>query len=229
MAAEAPAPERRDRRGPVRLFGLLSWYDEQPWYLAEAAASLAAVCDRVIAVDGAYVGLPDGGPRSPIGQVDAITSSCSGSALTLTWPGRVWPSEVAKRAYMFDVARQEAADAEAWVLVLDADELLVFAEAHLRAALEQVVCGVAVVKAVTVRDLTYVHELRRLFRLTAGLTVAGHHAEYVDGGRRLAGNEPARLEPAADLTSMATIVHRQGVRTAERDEQRRAERASSAE
>jgi hypothetical protein len=45
--------------GTPKIWGLLSWYDESPSWLAEAVASFAPMLDGLIAVDGAYALYPD--------------------------------------------------------------------------------------------------------------------------------------------------------------------------
>lgn len=199
------------------LVGLLSFYDEQPWYLGECVESLARTVDHLVVVDGAYKRWPDAYSSSPVSQIEAVREAASGVPHTLFVPSRVWESEIAKRSFMFELGRQAEAD---WLLVVDADERVAGASGRLRRELAATSHDVAEVRFRTVRELVYEERMRRLFRSLPDLTVRGHHGTYVAGGVQLWGN--GELAPAFDATGLLTIEHHCGMRTAARERARHA-------
>lgn len=220
MAAQA-APLRLPPRGDLtRLTGLLSFYDEEPWYLTECVASLAATVDHLVVVDGRYRRYPRSLPRSPREQLQAVRSAAAGVPLTLHVPDEPYPNEIAKRRFMFELAREVSPGG--WLLVVDADERVVGVSRHLRRRLAETSRDAAEVRFWTVRDLVYQESMRRLFRSLPDLTVKGRHCRYVAGGRRLWGD--GELVPAFDATKLLAIEHRCGIRTRHREEARRRSR-----
>ena len=115
----------------MRVIGLLNWFDENPAWLAECAASASKLCDHVIAVDGPYAGFPGAlkKPSSGSDQVDAITHTAAGLGMgcTIYSPRQVWwgpdGGEVAKRDFMFKLG-MTFAEPDDWFLRIDADEIL---------------------------------------------------------------------------------------------------------
>lgn len=112
----------------MRIVGLLSWYDEDPAWLAECVSSAARLCDHLIAVDGPYALFP-GSTRKPFSgseQGDVIARTCAGAGIGCTihasrqtW----WGGEVEKRDFMFRVGSTITTPRD-WYLRIDADEAL---------------------------------------------------------------------------------------------------------
>lgn len=115
--------------------GALAWWDEPPEDLAACVASMANLCDRVVAVDGAYVMTPGGKAVSPQEQVRAIEEAALAADIDcVVWaPKRLWPGQVAKRCYMLRVA----ASGSDWVMNLDADHRIVCDREAVRGVLEE--------------------------------------------------------------------------------------------
>jgi hypothetical protein len=177
--------------------GLLSWYDEDPGWLYESVSSALALCDRVVALDGAYALFPEGKPHSPPEQVAAIERAGG----TVYQPETVWAgNQVEKRTHLFQL---EAAE---WFFVFDADELVVRVPGDARRRLERTQADVAVY---TLGGDRY-H--RGLFRGLPNLRVEGRHDHYLaekDGETvHLRGDaDRYRLEPFLSLTDLR-VQHR---------------------
>ena len=124
----------------MQIVALLSWYDEQPKHLATCILSLArAGVSHVVALDGAYALYPEGQRHSPAEQHLAIQAACgeAGMGLTLHAPADVWQgNEVEKRQALFDIGVAVAKDAD-WLLVVDADEVVVEVPDDLHERLER--------------------------------------------------------------------------------------------
>src|SRR6266498_603798 len=69
----APSGSGVVRGEVVRIYGLLSWYDERQDWLAAAVTSAAKLCDGIIAVDGAYALFPDSLRHPTSGAEQAAT------------------------------------------------------------------------------------------------------------------------------------------------------------
>lgn len=106
----------------MRLTASLSFYDEPPGWLTAYVESLTLLgIEQLVAVDGAYALYPNGQPTSPPEQGEAIREACAGLRIRLDLhePEEVWASESAKRQKLIDLADGD------WLLVMDADELIV--------------------------------------------------------------------------------------------------------
>jgi hypothetical protein len=112
----------------VKVIGLLSWYEEPASWLAECVASMAGLCDHLVAVDGPYARFP-GATRKPSSgseQADTIARTSAGAGIGCTihvarqpW----WGNEVEKRSFMFDLAMVIAEPGVDWLVRIDADEV----------------------------------------------------------------------------------------------------------
>lgn len=112
---------------------MLAWFNETPAELDRAVTSLAAVADRVIAVDGGWNYYPGAAPSSPPEQADAIRSAARNIGIQADiHPGRAWSGQVEKRNHML----QLAADGSDWVMPLDADWVIRGDREQVRAELE---------------------------------------------------------------------------------------------
>lgn len=111
----------------TRVIGILSWWDESPTWLAATIASMARVCDHIVAVDGRYAHYQDRRLRSGAEQHDAIVETARGCGvgLTLHTGNHVWSTEMAKRTHCFRLASLEAETFRDWMFILDGDEVLV--------------------------------------------------------------------------------------------------------
>lgn len=184
---------------------LLSWYEEQPEWLYELVSSVAGVCDRVVAVDGAYALYPDARARSGPDQADAILFGAAeqGLGVTVHQPRTPWVgNEVEKRRY----AHRLAAGAD-WLLVLDGDERVIERPDDLLERLQVTGC----------RSATFTHRFsdrpdgctRKLWRMP--VTIGGWHFEYLDeDGKDL--ND----EEALPLDGLLVVEHRKSDRPAGR-------------
>jgi hypothetical protein len=169
----------------MRLVGLLSWFDENPAWLAEVVASLAGTVDHIVAVDGSYALYPEARGSSGSEQADAVTSTAQGARMGVTLHVPQWPwvgNEVEKRTAMFALGHLIAAPGEDWLAVVDADEVWTHA-AGLRDALARTDLDVAEV-LVYERVAQGEHELnrtmiRKCFRAQPdGIRLVGTHSHY---------------------------------------------------
>lgn len=112
----------------MRLFALLSYYDEPVSWLAATVASLSRIgVDHLIAVDGAYIHYPTAKPCSPIEQADAVIRAADavGIGCTLVRPNQLMWTEQEKRDHCFRVLETLATPMRDWVTIIDADEVIV--------------------------------------------------------------------------------------------------------
>jgi len=118
-----------------KVWGLLSWYDESPSWLAEAVSSFAPTLDGLIAVDGAYGHFPDARASSERVQAETImaTANALGLPVTIHRPAQPWMGdEVEKRDAMMRLANAHADAFTDWLWVFDADCVLTEYTADLR-------------------------------------------------------------------------------------------------
>lgn len=201
----------------MRLVCLLSWFDEQPATLLRLIASLPiAHVTHLVALDGRYQLYPCDYDQSPPDQAAAIREACLHARIgcTIETPdGPYTNNEVEKRTRLFQLA-ETVTTPDSWYLVMDADESVLTAPADLLARL-----------ATTEHDAgetTYIQrggelDLRKLFRASRGLHVAGNHYTYLTAdGRKLWGQTPTGpMEPA--LHSGLEVTHHFSERTVLRD------------
>jgi len=215
----------------MRIVGLLSWYEENPAWLAEMIASLpSAGISHLIALDGAYALYPGAAPRSDSSNVEAIQAACTAVGLTYSihQPVEVWEgNEVEKRSALFELAEQVTTE-EDWYFVMDADETITSVPSNFRTRLARTRLDVAMVTfyeppqedsgpAIDFRwQRKQRYPIRVLFRAVRGLRVVQNHWTYVTpDGRRLWGQNKRTLEPALDCTDLE-IFHRSNLRHEER-------------
>lgn len=229
------------------IVGALSWFDEAPTWLAYCVASAAKLCDHLVAVDGAYAVFPRR-PRGSSGaaQHEAIirTAEAAGMGVTLHVPSGPWMgNEVEKRDFMMREACRLAEPGEDWLLVIDADEVVLEAPPKelVLAELAEAELPVAAVGYVQRHDhyawqpigeeewpeeklvvdcaspSISAGRTRRLFRVDETLRVEGTHYHYrIDGERGPVDlwQVPGASE-AADLTRVV-LEHRHEFRDPER-------------
>jgi len=195
----------------MRVVGLLSWYEEPAPWLAATVASLAQLCDHVIAADGPYAQFP-GALRKPASgseQADTIAHTAEGAGIGCTihvprspW----WGGEVEKRDWMFRAAELVTTEAD-WLLVIDADEVLTQVPPDTRSLLEASDKDVAELR-IWDRDGSEVLD-RRLLRAVRGLKVEGaHYVWTTPDGKVLRGNQTLQeLAPAEPLWDVR-VEHR---------------------
>lgn len=168
----------------MRIIACLVWYDEKASFLAELVASLGkGGIDHIVAVDGAYAIYPDAKGNSGSEQADVIASTALGAGMGVTMhqPRRLdpwWGNEVEKRTALFTLAHHVAEPGVDWLLVADADEILLTGINRIK------------LEAVTDPVVEFTIEerggkqfpMRKLFRAhERGITVQGYHARYLDG------------------------------------------------
>lgn len=203
----------------MKVAACLSWYDENPNWLAATVTSLADACDTVIAVDGAYFGFPGGllRPASGPEQVEAITatSNAAGLEVLVHQPTEPWAGQVEKRTYICRLAELVEAD---WLVVIDADETLVANDLRkdLVNSIDDVL-SVLVLESEAVAGYSTRTPHHRLFR-NIGLRYERNHSRIVDSdGRVLSGRGAV---PAGE--SSALIEHRgRAGRYSDREQRRR--------
>jgi hypothetical protein len=205
----------------VRIFALLSWYDEEPEHLKRCVKSLAGFADVLVALDGAYATFPDAKPASSFVQRWALTDAVyeSGLSYKTTEPYHPWESEVQKRATLFELGRRAGATPDDWFLIIDADMSLAEFKPEARGVLEATDLSVAEVRwhDVQINDVRCsTYSFRSMFRALPGLTVERTHYLYtvpLDGGycnRRFLWHMPdghISDERALDLTEYVTLHH----------------------
>jgi len=112
----------------MNLHAILCWWDESPTWLSATVASLGRIgVDHVLAVDGRYPHFqPDAPVTSRSEQLEAIHSAATAidARVTIHQPINAL-TEVEKRTRAFQVLNALAEPMKDWVLVIDADEMLV--------------------------------------------------------------------------------------------------------
>lgn len=214
----------------MKIIGLLSWYEEPAPWLAECVASVARLCDHLIAVDGPYALYP-GAVRKPASgteQTEAIAHTAAGAGMgcTIHAPRQPWwGNEVEKRNFMFQLGGLLAGP-EDWFLRIDADEVLTGVPADTRALL-----------AATSRDVAEVtmwergdgqdtqFPIRVLFRALPGIGVQQAHyvvtAPAAEGGTQvLCGNDTVHCPQPAEALWDVRLEHRTQYRSAMRKAQK---------
>lgn len=215
----------------TRFVALLSWWDEPADWLADVVRSLAlADVDALVAFDGAYPHMPGGTWMSSVDQWHAIRDAAEDVGILWelsTGRSPLWESECAKRTALF--RRAEDFDPD-WLLVIDADEVILQAPDDLKALLAASpadyadVCSLeqpAQVLGGSVEDADmpqivasrWVKPRRCLFRAVPGITVGPAHYNYVTpDGRDLWGDEYGHPLKIRDMV----IDHRGARRDPER-------------
>lgn len=200
----------------MKIVAALPWYDEQPSWLDRCVRSLKWVVDEVIAVDGRWDLYDDDAPiLSHWEQGMAINKAAYAVGLdsSVHVPGRVWPSQVAKRAATMALCADSGAD---WVLVIDADEYVAKLEHGWRARLLDTEFDVAMVGCHALYEQMPDRRLRRFFR--AGTTVKTAHNGYWFQGQWLHGDSAkVKLAPALDLSDLLLLHDDSGRRQPERE------------
>lgn len=214
----------------MRVIGLLSWYEEPASWLAECVASLAPLCDHLVAVDGPYALFP-GAIRKPASggeQADTIARTAAGSGIgcTIHVPREPWwGNEVGKRDAMFRLAMSIAEPGVDWLLRIDADEAFTQIPADTRKHLGETELDVAEVTMWERGDgQDSQFPIRILFRALQGIGIRQAHyvvtAPGAGGTRVLVGNDQVhRMEPAMGLPDVR-LEHRTRQRSAMRRAQK---------
>jgi hypothetical protein len=207
----------------LHVVGLLAFYDEQPKHLATCVASLAKLgASHLVALDGAYALYPGGQAISPDPQqhlaIQYMAAEC-GMGLTLHTPAEVWQgNEVEKRQKLFDLGHAVAGEGD-WLLVIDADEVVIEAPDDLHDRLAQTEHQVA---RITEVDLALVYQndpepefpAVRLYRAQP-ITVKGNHYTHLNAkGEVICGH--ADEMTVGWLESGVRLEHRRGFRDAAR-------------
>lgn len=190
------------------LTALLAWYDEPPSLLRQCVESLNGTVDLLVAVDGAYRRFPEGRPRSPSEQVDAIHQAAR-MPVRPHFPDSLWEGQLAKRDFMFRFGERFTTGGD-WFLIIDADETLDpgFPK-HLLDGTEEDVGLLAFKDSETLDGLTrYRSGVRRLMRAQRGITLGPTHGDYQVGGRWLQRRDRTQQVPARDFRPHGLTHHR---------------------
>lgn len=202
----------------MKIYALLSYWDEKPEHLTRCVDSLEGFYDYLIAVDGSYSTFDPARYYSAADQCRAIFYAGS-SPVDLIDSHADWPSEVAKRAAMFEYGREAGATSDDWFLIIDADMALAEFTPDARALLTATDLNVAEVRWNDVQIDGVIHnvaQFRSMFRALPGLTVERTHWLYVTPdeahahGRRFLWHTPdghISQEPVLDLTNHVTLNH----------------------
>lgn len=209
----------------TKIIGILSWFDESPTWLSATVASMARICDHVIAVDGRYLHYDDSRVCSSLAEHDAIlqTARGCGMGITLDIPTRPWRTEMEKRTRCFQLAQLVADAHQDWFIVLDGDEVLTHTPSKDGTISELEKAAATGVRTVTVtlRDIADPHfdaqrtqfgmdlavehviecRVPRLFRFPENLRVVGYHYNYVGEDEN---GEPVELWGADEATQHRT-------------------------
>jgi hypothetical protein len=222
----------------VKVYALLSWFDEAPEHLRRCVTSLKGFADVLVGVDGPYASFPHTSPESPSFQQWALSDAVRTTTGLRPYlvSGRQWASEVEKRAVMFELGRLAGATPDDWFLIVDADMTLGRFTPEARERLAATDMDVAEVRWHDVQingNLTSTYAFRSMFRALPGLTVERTHYLYTvpcdqcdDGcsdcggtGRWFLWHTPdghISHEPALDLTDAVTLHHFNSSRDPER-------------
>lgn len=209
--------EARDWRQGVKVVAALPWYDEQPSWLDRCVRSLAGVADYLVAIDGRW-DLYD--IESPVlshwEQEIAISQAASAIRLECeVWkPGRVWPSQVAKRSELMRICSEKGD----WIFVIDADEYV--AKLDVDAWIEFLTLGtsydVATVGFHALYEQMPDRRIRRLYRSGTEVRTA-HNGYWLDGQWLHGDSAKVKLAPALDLSDVLVLHDDSGRRPAERE------------
>jgi hypothetical protein len=117
---QVPEPVKAPRTMIVT--AALCWWKERPEDLAACIRGAANLCDRVVALDGAYVRYPGATVTSPPGQAKAIRVACERAKLDclVVEPDRLWAGQVEKRNHLLALAGVGSD----WIVTLDADHVI---------------------------------------------------------------------------------------------------------
>jgi hypothetical protein len=181
----------------MRVVALISWWEEDPSWLAATVSSAGKLCDHVVAVDGAYALMPDGTARSEPTQAEVVLRTCDalGMGCTIVRPKDVWlGNEVEKRTFCFAECRNVVTPGEDWIIVLDGDDVLTDVPEDTRTKLELTDKDVAEIvlwdretwvkeeTAAAARELELpphsTQTQRRIFRAADRIEVVGAHYCY---------------------------------------------------
>jgi len=115
--------------------GALCWWNELPEDLDRCVRGLGDVCDRVIALDGAYSRYPTGTARSSEDQLDAIRKAAKDVGLDcmIVQPDRLWRGQVEKRNALIGMASVGSN----WFATVDADHIIKADRETIREALKR--------------------------------------------------------------------------------------------
>lgn len=209
----------------MKIYALLSWYNEKPEHLRRCVTSLKGFADVIVALDGAYGTFPDARRESPAEQRFALNDAAieAGLSYALKTPHQAWRGgEVEKRAVLFRLGREAGATPDDWFLIIDADMALTYFAPDVKEALANVDpdVDVAEVRLQNVRvdgTISANHKFRSLFRALPGLTVERAHYLYTvpdDSGhftgRRFLWHMPngqLSCEPTFNLYGDITLQH----------------------
>lgn len=164
----------------MKVYALLSYYDEKPEHLARCVGSLAGFVDHLIAVDGRYETFSTEPIYGGTGAAEMTIADAATFPVTMT-ARRVWASEVAKRAAMFHYGNFAGATPRDWFLIIDADMALAEFSSDARELLAVTDRDVAEVCFQTVQvdgKVAATCRFRSMFRALPGLTVERTHYLY---------------------------------------------------
>lgn len=184
----------------MRIIACLSWYDENPEWLARTAASLADVVDYLIAIDGPYTLWEAECDWPKNTQHRAITDVAAYLRIPCALIKAPPLTEVDKRNHMIQLAHGQG-DPNDWLLILDADEEITHHSPLLHHDLEHTAADVATVRLTDHwGSNTIAH---RLYRNHPDLHIEGTHYTYMLNGRNL-----WTADDALNLTSQLHLYHR---------------------
>jgi hypothetical protein len=197
----------------------LAWYAESPATLQRCARSLGGLCDVLVAAGGRWDGFPEVAGDDPDVQAAALEQGCreAGIFSSIAWTRAPFASQVEKRTELM----RSAAIGTDWLLVIDADEYVVHADADtVTELLEETTADAAQLTGIRVplTPSSARRPWRRIYRASTGVTLRHAHNGYVTTDGRWLYGDPAHvtLEPVLDLTEHLLLAHDVEARSAER-------------
>lgn len=203
----------------MKIYALLSWYDERPDWLSAVVGSISKLCDGIVAVDGAYFLFPDSlrHPTSGAAQAGTIleTALSLDMSCTIHVPDGPWlGNEVAKRQAMLDLGIGKPM--EDWYLIIDADEVLSDVPFDARERIEKTDRHAVEIRMWERDDGGTVHHMwpiRRLYRVLPEMKFGPAHYNItgvVDGERLYLSDslDRPRVQTAALDMSDLRLEHR---------------------
>lgn len=207
----------------------LNWWNEPIEMLTAAVASVAAVADRIVALDGAYRRYPKATIASDPAQAEAIRSVAldNGIEPLVVKPNRLWAGQIEKRTELMRLA----SDGSDWTFILDADYVVTADRDRVRRQIESGGFDVYEVPLVTPEG-DYATNWHRgqsampeswvplVFRAFPGIRVEDHHWWYSaekDGERvwLWGGSDRYRSLPHGTLADIR-VTHTTNLRFGER-------------
>jgi hypothetical protein len=184
----------------------LAYYAERCSDLERCVLSLAGVADVLVALEGRWGHFPEVEGNEQALQRATIEEAALRTGIVCDHSSGTWPSQVAKRSALME----RAAGYGDWLLVIDADEWVMEADAaQLRAALAATRLDVARVnlRRHPLATCSPARAVRRIYRASCGVRLRTAHNGYVAKDGRFLHGDPAYVELAESDDGVAAYIH----------------------